>query len=77
MAGEAEMRRAVAADRDHILGRAVGRLAHHPAMAGEAERSQRRLEHIEHLAPRRSDARHIDQRSGERDRVDRNSHAAA
>ena len=38
VAGEAEMRRTLAPNRDHILGRPVGRLAQHPAVAGEAER---------------------------------------
>ena len=44
MAGEAEMRRAVAANCDHILGRPVGRFAHHPAVDVEAERLERGLE---------------------------------
>ena len=50
MAREPEMRSAAPADRHHILGRAVGRLAEHPAMDGEAERLQRVFEHVEHLA---------------------------
>jgi hypothetical protein len=48
VAGKAEMRRTVAPDRDHVLGRSVGRLAHCPAVAGEAERGQRGFEHVEH-----------------------------
>ena len=73
MAGKAEMRRAFAPDRDHVLGRPVGRLAHHPAVHGEAERLQRRLEHVEHLAARRSDAWAVDQRLRKRDGVERHS----
>ena len=60
VAGEAEMRRARAADRHHVLGRPVGRLAHHPAVHGEAERRQRRLEHVEHLARCGGDAGAVD-----------------
>ena len=56
MAGEAEMRRARAADRDQILDRPVGRLADHEAVDGEAERLERCLEHVEHRAGRGRDA---------------------
>jgi alpha-beta hydrolase superfamily lysophospholipase len=70
VAGKAEMRRPFAADRDHILGRAVRRFAHHPPVAREAERSQRGLEHIEHCAARRSHARDVDQLGCELDWID-------
>ena len=60
MAGEAEMRRTVAPDGDHILGRAVGRLAHHPAMDREAERREGTFEDVEDFASCGSDAWDID-----------------
>ena len=76
--GEAEMRRAGSADRHHVLGRPVGRLAHHPAMDREAERLERRLEHVEHRAAGGRDARAADQllRQARRDRSGRPLHDA-
>ena len=50
MAGEGEMRRAGAARREQILDRPVRRLAGDEAVDREAERRQRRLEHVEHRA---------------------------
>ena len=70
MAGKAEMRRARAADRDHILGRAVRRLAHDPAVHLEAIGVQRRFEHVEHLAAGGRDAGAGDERLGELDGID-------
>ncbi len=70
MAGETEMRSAFAADRDHVLGRPVRRLAHHPAVNGKPERLQGLLQEIEHFAARGSHARAVDQVACKRDGVD-------
>ena len=71
VASKAEMRRAFAADRDHILGWSIGRLAHHPAMDQKAERLQRLLENIEDFAARWSDAWAVDQCLRKRDWIER------
>jgi hypothetical protein len=76
MPGKAEMRRAFAAHRNHILGWAVGRLAHDPAIHPESERCQRGFEQVEHLALRRSHARAANQLGGKLDGIDRHGPAA-
>src|SRR5205823_4907398 len=70
VAGKAEMRRSRAAHRDHILGRTVGRLAHNPAMHGEAERGQRGLQQVKNFAASGGDAGASDEIAGECNRVD-------
>jgi hypothetical protein len=70
VAGKAEMRASLAACGDHVLGRAVGRLAEHPAVDGEAERLQDIAEHIENLATRGRDAGAFYQLSSKLHRVD-------
>ena len=74
MAGEAEVRRALAADRHHVLGRAVGGLAQHPPVDGEAERSERAFEQVEHFASSGRDAGNADQLCGKSDGIDRGGH---
>jgi hypothetical protein len=77
MARKPEMRGAFAADRDHVLGRAIGRIAHHPAVDGEAEGFQRPFEDVEHLACRRRDAGAPNQLGGKLDGIDRHGQALA
>ena len=57
VARKAEVRRARAADGDHIFGRPVGGFAHDPAVNLEVERCQRLLQDVENLAARGGDAR--------------------
>ena len=70
MAGEAEVRRSRAADRDHIFHGAVRGLAGDEAMHFEPERPKRRFEHVENLTLGRRDARAVDQRARKVDGVD-------
>ncbi len=67
---ESQVRRAFPANRDHVLGRPVRRLAHRPAMDGEAEALQLAREDIENLAARGCYARASDQLARELYRVD-------
>ena len=76
MAREAEVRRAGSAHRHHVLGRAVGRLAHDPAVHVKAERFQRSLEDVEHFAAGGRDARAADQLSSKLNGIDWICHAS-
>src|SRR6186997_2995902 len=70
MPGETEMGRAGTPDCDHILGRAIRFLAENETVNVEAQREQRLLKQIEHLAARRRDAWAGDERRGEINRID-------
>ena len=56
MPGKCEVAWAVAARGEQILDRAVRCLADHEPVDREADRDERRFEHVEHRAPRGRDA---------------------
>ena len=69
MAREAEVGRACAPPRVEVIDPRSARLLEGQAMAGEAQRLERSLEHVEGAAVRRRDALAADQRARERQRM--------
>ena len=69
MAGEAKVGPALAPPRVEVVDRCGSRFLEGQAVAGEAERLERALQHVEGAAVRRCDALAADQRAGKRQRM--------